>query len=135
MKTFLAIFITLLMLTGPSCQDEFIPESFILNQEGSFRYGGIYYSGSLLKFKISEVNDSRCPSDVICIWQGEATIKIQLESPVKADIELSTYHHPTDTVGNYTFELTGVSPYPISTKEIEFKDYRISLLIGHLADD
>lgn len=135
MKKIFPILLLGFVMTWFSCQNEFIPESFLLEQEETFRYGGTYYSGNSLKFKITEVNDSRCPSDVVCVWQGEAKIKIQLESPVKGNMELSTYHQQKDTVGMYAFELVGVSPYPVSTKNIELSEYSITLKISDISEN
>ncbi|MCD6354743.1 MAG: hypothetical protein J7L95_04255 [Prolixibacteraceae bacterium] len=58
----LVVFFTL------SCSKERSPEVFDLELESTFQIGGVYLSqDNLLKFKIDEINDSRCPGDVTCI--------------------------------------------------------------------
>jgi hypothetical protein len=71
---------------------------------------------------------------VVCVWEGKADVKIDVTSPVRGSITLSTYNHLTDTIGNYSFELKDVSPYPISTKTIKLEDYNVTLKIVELTD-
>ena len=117
-----------------SCSKENISETFSPGVENEFRIQSEYRSADhLLKFIITEINDSRCPSDVVCVWEGKADVKIEVESPVKGNFILSTYHSNTnssiDTLGNYSFQLIDVSPYPVSTKTIHLKDYKVTLKI------
>jgi hypothetical protein len=116
-----------------SCSKDTLSDSFKIGLENEFQYGEINQSDdNSLKFSITEINDSRCPSDVVCIWEGEAIVKIKIESPQKATINLSTYDNLIDTLANYSFELIDVSPYPISTKTIKLNDYTVTLKIEEL---
>ena len=120
---------------GISCQKETIPENFSLGEEVDFKVGTENKSAEYnVKFTITNVQDSRCPIDVECIWQGEAEIEIKFDSPFQETIVLSTYDDLIDTVGNYSIKLLNVSPYPISTETIELKDYTIKLKIESLED-
>ena len=117
-------------------ESETYPENFQVGTEKSYKPGDDYLSDvESLKFKISEINDSRCPSDVTCIWQGEALVTIDLEIPFKGTIRLSTYDNQTDTIGNYSFKLVEIEPYPLSTKIIKLEDYEITLKIDKLLDN
>ena len=134
MKT-LYIFCVLIAISFISCDKETFSESFIFGLENDFKIYGEYHStDNGLNFIITEINDSRCPSDVVCVWEGKADVKIDVTSPVKGSIKLSTYNHLTDTIGNYSFELKDVSPYPISTKTIKLEDYNVTLKIVELTD-
>ena len=125
--------LTLMFISFISCNEEPIPDSFSFGVENEFKINGDYHSiDNSLKFTITEVNDSRCPSDVVCIWAGKVDVKIKVESPVPGTITLSTYDNPVDTVGNYSFKITDVSPYPISTKTIKLEDYVVLLKIEKL---
>lgn len=116
-----------------SCQKETLPETFDLGIEKSFQIDGEYLSSdNSLKFSISDINDSRCPSDVVCVWEGKADVTIKVESPQPGTIVLSTYDNLIDTVGNFSFELKDVSPYPISTETIELEEYNLTLKITEL---
>lgn len=132
MKT--TYFLLVLMLASfISCDQEPIPDSFSFGVEKEFKINGDYHSiDNSLKFTITEINDSRCPSDVVCIWAGKADVKIKVESPVPGTITLSTYDNPVDTIGSYSFKIIDVSPYPISTKTIKLDDYVVLLKIEKL---
>ncbi len=120
---------------GISCQKEVIPENFVLGEEEDFKVGTENKSAEYnVKFTITDVQDSRCPMDVECIWQGEAEIEIKFDSPFQETIVLSTYDDLIDTVGNYSTKLLDVSPYPVSTETIELENYTIKLKIESLED-
>lgn len=116
-----------------SCKEETFREDFVLGEEENFKVGTENKSAeSSVLFTITDVQDSRCPIDVECIWQGEAEIEIKFDSPFQETIVLSTYDNLVDTVGNYTVKLLDVSPYPISTKTIKPEDYTIKLKVESL---
>lgn len=134
MKT-IYFFFTLIFISFISCDEEPVSDSFSFGLENDFKINGEYHSAdNSVKFRITEINDSRCPSDVICIWAGKADVKIQVESPVSGIITLSTYDNQADTVGNYSFKLIDILPYPISTKTIKLDEYDVTLKIVELAD-
>jgi len=129
----LYIFIALIAISFISCDKESVSESFNLGLENDFKINGEYHSvDNSLNFSIIEINDSRCPSDVVCIWEGKADVKIEVKSPVQGTFTLSTYNHLKDTLGNYSFELKDVSPYPVSTKTIQLEEYDVTLKIEEL---
>ena len=103
---------------------------FDIGIENSFEIYETYNSvDRLLKFSISEINDSRCPIGAVCIWQGEAEVTIAFETPLIETIVLSTYHNLKDTVMGYEIQLIDVTPYPELGKEIETEDYEVTLRI------
>ncbi|MDD2381236.1 MAG: hypothetical protein WCY58_00045 [Mariniphaga sp.] len=126
------LFLILFIIGG--CEDQAITDVVQFEKELLFRANNTYYSNDKqLKFTIREVNDSRCPRDIICIWQGEAVIKIVSELPGLDSVKLSTYDNPLDTIGNFTFELFDVSPYPETSKTIGQKDYKIRMRIHDIS--
>jgi len=130
-KLVLILFTAGLIFYG--CNEEIFPETFILGLEKDYQVNKNYQSDdNALKFEITVINDSRCPSDVVCIWQGEAVVKIEVKAPTKGTIELSTFDNLTDTVGLYSFELVNVAPYPVSTRTIDPDDYDVTLMINKL---
>jgi len=134
MKAF-CIFLALTAISLISCDKESVSESFGFGLENDFKINGEYHSiDNSLNFSVTEINDSRCPSDVVCVWEGKADVTIDVTSPVKGSVMLSTYNHLKDTLGNYSFELIDVSPYPISTKTIKLEEYNITLKIVELND-
>jgi len=123
-----------LVIAFLSCEKENTSETFPLGLQNEFKINDVYHStDNALKFKITEINDSRCPIDVECVWAGKADVKIRMESPVEESFVLSTYNNSLyssiDTVGNYVFQLIDVSPYPISSLEINLEEYKVILKI------
>lgn len=111
-----------------SCNNNEEPETFNIGEETVFQYGEINQSNiSSLEFTITEINDSRCPSGVECIWEGKTDVTIVVEKPYAGTIELSSHNHSIDTLGDFSFELIDVSPYPIYMEVTELKDYLVTL--------
>ena len=126
------LIITAILLV--SCDKETTPDSFDFASENEFETFQEYHSsdGKLI-FSITELNDSRCPKDVVCIWQGMAEIKIEITKPVMNSFILNTNNNRKDSIAGYIFELKEVTPDPVSTKKKEQKDYRIILLIKEIS--
>lgn len=69
------------------------------------------------------VEDSRCPSDVTCIWEGRASVMLSIYDQIQYQtITLTTSETPSAHVGSYEINLIDILPYPISTKDIS-KEY------------
>jgi hypothetical protein len=95
-------------------------------------------SGRLSITFAAVIGDSRCPSDVVCVWEGEATIGFQvIAAPADTHIVTLTLrpgcayrcdpdNAVLDTLG-YRFQLLAVDPYPVSTVHTPVEDYRVTL--------
>ncbi|MBD1911402.1 MULTISPECIES: hypothetical protein [unclassified Leptolyngbya] len=80
-------------------------------------------------------DDSRCPSNVQCIWAGQVSARFRVsanDAPAEevvltkgagADAQSST------TVGRYHIQLSEVAPYPNTQQPIEAGDYTVTLTI------
>ena len=63
---FISIIVAFLFLAA--CQKDVLVENFNIGQEENFQLGNGYFSNdNNLKLTISEINDSRCPGDMLCI--------------------------------------------------------------------
>jgi hypothetical protein len=80
--------------------------------------------------------DSRCPREVMCVWQGRALIRVQavLDGVDQGDLALTTTVVPRNgpssadvTVGPYTLRLVGMTPYP-SVNQKPGKDEYIAII-------
>lgn len=73
------------------------------------------------------VQDSRCPSDVVCIWQGQATVSVSVQVGNDERQELSLTigadASPSAAFGQYSVKLLGLEPYPQSSTQIDPEDY------------
>lgn len=127
--TFLAIISILLI----SCTDDSIVESNDFSLENEFQINKEYnlFNKSLI-FSITEINDSRCPSDVICVWQGMASVTIEVKSTENGLVVLNTYNNSLDSLKGYSFELKNVSPFPVSNQIVKEEEYKVRLKITKL---
>lgn len=78
---------------------------------------------------IRVVDDSRCPSDVTCVWAGE--VKVQLSTRINA--AEAVQHEITAgqqaPVGTFRLTVVQVQPEPISTRPISPEEYRVTLRV------
>jgi len=76
--------------------------------------------------------DTRCPANAFCIQVGDAFVKLEIASlGARRELELQLLN-PTNrstTHGNYSIELTEVTPYPFGSP-IAPGDYRVTLRIA-----
>ena len=93
------------------------------------------------------VEDSRCPSDVMCAWSGQviAALRIEAAGEDAQTVELGGITDsegildaqrpgltitPTAAVGEYTVELLAATPYPAHAAEPPSKaEYTLSLVV------
>lgn len=69
----------------------------------------------LLTFK-SVLQDSRCPTGVVCVWQGQAVVLVNVKIGNKdyGDFEMTTLDRPsTINAGAYYIEFFDLAPYPV----------------------
>jgi len=88
------------------------------------------YSNGVIEIALKEVKDSRCPEDVICIWEGSAAVALEVTKDKEVTlITLHTYKgFRKDTLlFGYNIQLTDVKPYPRTGKSYELKDYKVTL--------
>jgi hypothetical protein len=82
--------------------------------------------------------DSRCPTDVQCVWAGIGAVSVRIK---KDEGNTSSHLHTIVTTENrfmnftdsngimYELELIDLKPYPISTKEIQMDEYFATLKV------
>jgi len=123
-NSILGLFIILLF----SCESATAPDS---GNELVIRYGQTIVDRDIsIKFQgVGE--DSRCPTGVECVWEGNAEIFLQIASPDSTTVYyLNTTLEPkVITHGDYQVELVQVSPYPIEGETISIEDYEIRVAL------
>lgn len=82
----------------------------------------------------SVLNDSRCPSDVVCIWAGNAEVRfLFINDGEETKFVLNSHagnNFVSDTlIYGYYIQLVNLKPYPVSTKAISNDEYVAELLI------
>ena len=90
-----------------------------------------------IKIKFSKfIQDSRCPTKVTCIWQGQVIIGLDI---IKNGKQVSTLTLtlipgrdalPIQLIDKYTVTVKEVSPYPQSEKAIALKDYIVKIVVN-----
>jgi hypothetical protein len=95
--------------------------------------------GERLGIKFAAVEgDSRCPSDVTCVWAGNAAVRL--------DVSVNRRHVKSMTLNTskgssfvgeqeyqgYKVKLVDLSPYPRSDLKIAAGDYVVTLLVSKI---
>ncbi|GAB5522198.1 MAG: hypothetical protein Roseis2KO_00700 [Roseivirga sp.] len=77
---------------------------------------------------LTEVNDSRCPIDATCVWEGRAEAVIKIESPnVEDEVILNDVEKSDFELSDYRFEFVELTPFPdvnatsTASKVLKFK--------------
>jgi hypothetical protein len=81
--------------------------------------------------------DSRCPSDVECIWEGQVTIVINIfmDNQFIGQFNLTSSGFNGFVIkefDGYSISLLKVDPYPISTEIIELNDYIVTFNVSKM---
>ncbi len=82
--------------------------------------------------------DSRCPSDSFCKWEGQVTIELeiswnnQLSDSLSLTLRQGYKELALRESNGYSVELQKVEPYPNLTQALENSDYVITLVIHKL---
>ena len=88
----------------------------------------------ILKF-ISVVEDSRCPTDVDCIWAGNAKIEVLITDKrggSKKVIINTTTGPAGDQHNGWAIYLTSLTPSPKTGKKISQRSYRATFNVTRL---
>ncbi len=120
------VFIFFLVLALFACSENERPDGIILFEDNnSF-------------IELVNVDDSRCPSDVTCIWAGNAAVTLRLlQNSTSTDFIL--HSNPGEntgvnqmTVNEFTIELIDVNPFPTSETlgKIELDEYSVELNVS-----
>ncbi|HUH11971.1 MAG TPA: hypothetical protein VMK65_02635 [Longimicrobiales bacterium] len=79
---------------------------------------------------IAVSEDSRCPSDVQCPWEGTATLVLRVTMDgASQELRLDTHQRREAAAGGYVVTLLNVAPTPRSTRAIEPDEYRVTLRV------
>jgi hypothetical protein len=76
--------------------------------------------------------DSRCPTDVVCVWSGEAELALTatIDGVLEAvALKFGAGRDEEAAAGPYLLRALGVEPAPVSTSPIEPADYRATLRV------
>jgi hypothetical protein len=85
---------------------------------------------------VNVTEDSRCPSDVQCIWAGQVSILVEYSRSSTGE-ELGSFEltlgssstNASAAIEGYVMKLARVDPYPVSTMQIQLSEYVSTLFI------
>lgn len=129
---FLAFFIPVLLLAGCSGTDDVKAR---LGEEISLHIGqSVVITGEDLEIRFVEVSeDSRCPKDVICVWEGRVVAVIEITSGNSLQqlklIQPGLTEEPAAET-HQEYQLTfKVEPYPEAATELAADGYTLVLIV------
>ncbi|MFC3879145.1 hypothetical protein ACFOSV_03105 [Algoriphagus namhaensis] len=136
MKKFFLIFFLLPLIScaendSPNCLDSELGTAFPtrINQTTNL------CSEDVSVTFLEALNESRCPSDVTCIWAGFVHVKLELKvNGKKSEIELSSNSTVNGVPATIDFEsfkfiLVDVLPYPSTTAKIDGNKREVILTV------
>ncbi|MEZ4987681.1 MAG: hypothetical protein R2795_22075 [Saprospiraceae bacterium] len=81
---------------------------------------------------VSVKEDSRCPKNTACVWEGQAVLSLSLnETPFELTLRKGKPDQAKTLVGAYVVEATTLTPYPEGNK-IPTASYRLTLVVKPL---
>lgn len=99
----------------------------------------IFRNNELILQVADVAEDSRCPTGVTCVWQGQVRVIVSLTSQDQDDdqFELIYQEGASEEINSRTFdgfkiEITKVLPAPKEGESIEKSDYRITMKVTKL---
>lgn len=123
----LAALLTSACLGTPTAPDAVIGTPFELHAGAT----AALPDGLRIKFETVR-SDSRCPTDAVCVWAGEAIVALSVTAATAGTEtrELKTTPGGSAvTYADYTISLTGLTPYPRASQQIRPDDYVATLVV------
>lgn len=82
-------------------------------------------------------DDSRCPADVVCVWEGEVTAKLHItQNNNTQEVNLTLSSRDTSLSvhesNGFRIELLSVEPYPQTSQPIAISAYEVKLLVSEI---
>ena len=124
------------LLMFVACAQNRQPEDFPQTVELQPRASQKLSSGLTIRFT-SVLEDSRCPTDVQCAWEGNAEILLELSGGDQETVHLNTGSQfpGTEVYNGYTITLQELKPYPVQGTSIAESDYTAVLSVDLETED
>lgn len=108
-----------------------LPPPLELDAEGTLAAGASSkVKGTDLEVRfVGVTEDSRCPTDVTCVWAGEVIVKLAMRLGAQPPAESDVLEGRSALAEPYRLTVTRVLPERVSSKKIEPGDYRIHLIV------
>lgn len=73
-----------------------------------------------LELEFYDIEDSRCPLDVTCVWEGKVTAMIHVRNQTHKIAGYFEPGHSVSYISPYTVTLLDVTPHPVSTEKPDY---------------
>ena len=83
--------------------------------------------GSTLEF-VELVQDSRCPADAMCIWQGEAVLQFDLDG-LRFKTHFTGPDDEVTVVDGWAIQVLDVQPYPLASQPHDPADTEVTVRV------
>ncbi len=119
--------------SGPLCEfaecprSQFTPKPQLAKNDVVLSVGQNIKVGTLSITLDSIVEDSRCPSDVQCIWAGQVVVKLSLLNGMKSELVKSSLNQDPYLFDNYSIKIVSVEPIPKSGEAISAGEYKVTV--------
>ena len=123
------------LFQGDCYCSNYAAEELTLNDTVELKYSELYCN-SKYEFRLSfdSLSDGRCPIGMMCLWEGNARVKLIIQQPGKS---ISTFWLNTfdgfltdTTVYGIRYELIDLLPYPDVDKDYSLDDFILHLKIS-----
>jgi hypothetical protein len=116
----------LMVLAVLSCSKE--GTGLVLNDPVSLYYNRLYNNGdhNISIMLDSVTQDSRCPTGVVCIWEGNAKARLIFtadNNTTKFSLNTAATFRRDTTIAGFKIELLALKPYPEYLHPIKQEDY------------
>jgi hypothetical protein len=127
------------ILFASSCSDN-ANTTYEFGTEITIQFGETISVGDNgLQFKLNSINEARCPSDVVCVWQGVADVtfnQIQMEAAEEFSLNIMGLCEEdcgeNKDVGLYNIELIELNPYPTDANPVTEEDYSAVITVTEI---
>lgn len=120
--------------------DIFSSETIVQNVDTELQLGigdAVIVSNNM-EITILDVQDSRCPADAFCVWQGEAKVSINVKTNSEdlGNFILSSISESSSMqyIDGYFVRLVQVEPYPLASQSTSPSDYVVTLTVSDNAN-
>jgi hypothetical protein len=81
---------------------------------------------------VAVVSDTRCPANALCVWAGDALVRIDITQPARDRFSYDLHMFNSQPVrhADVTIALLGLSPYPYAGQAIRPEDYRATFRVA-----
>ena len=79
---------------------------------------------------LSVTEDSRCPFDATCVWQGEVKVQFEIDDG-KSPAQIELRELDSRVIGAHRLTLVDVEPEAVSDHRITPQEYRATLKVSN----